>query len=115
MVGGEEEEREIDHFLGARYGDGFPTKAAEPVPLATIILLDSDGQRLAGDKFFLRQNLGVSGQVVGAEKLDIPMRDARIKPLQRARTSITTFPFKQLSCNRIQYFPEPELLRFFCR
>ncbi len=43
MVCGEEEDREINHFLGARDGDGFSPKAAEPVALTTIILLDTDG------------------------------------------------------------------------
>ncbi len=54
MVGGEEEDREIDHFLGARDGDGFASKAAEPVSLTAIVLFDTDGQRLAGDEFFGR-------------------------------------------------------------
>ncbi len=64
--------------------------------LSAIVPLDSDGQRLAGDEFFGRQNLGVSSQIIGAEILHIPMRNPRIKPLQRARTSIATFPLKQL-------------------
>ena len=115
MVSGEEKDTEIDHFFGSRDGDSFTSKAAEPVTLATVVLLDADGQVLAGDELFWRQNLGVSGQIIGAEKLHIPMRNPRIKSLQRARTSIATFPFKQLSGNRIQYFPEPEFLRFFCK
>jgi len=115
VVSGEEEEGEIDHFLGARDGDSFSPKAAEPMALTTVILLDSDSQRLAGDKFFGRQNFGVGGEIIGAEKLHVPMCNPRVKSLQRARTSIATFPFKQLSGNRIQHFPEPEFLRFFCK
>ena len=46
MVSGEEEDGEVDHFFGARDGDSFASKAAEPVPLAAIILLDTDGECL---------------------------------------------------------------------
>ena len=115
MVCGEEEDGEIDHFRGLGNDDGLSSESLEPVALTSVVLLDTDGERFAHNQLIFRQNLSIRRQLISAEKIHVPMLNPCVKSLQRARASITTFPLKQLSCNRIQHLPEPELLRFFCK
>src|SRR5215217_8731549 len=107
----QEPERRVDHVTGAR-GDLRPAaEASEVMADVAVVLLDREGQILAGEKLLRRNQAVEAFPVVGQEDTT---RDADLveeSPAGRVITP-TQLPGQGSPCHRVVGPPEPNLVFF---
>src|SRR5215213_6644306 len=110
----QEPERRVDHVTGAR-GDLRPAaEASEVMADVAVVLLDREGQILAGEKLLRRNQAVEAFPVVGQEDTT---RDADLveeSPAGRVITP-TQLPGQGSPCHRVVGPPEPNLVFFRSR
>src|SRR4051794_10969614 len=107
----QEPERRVDHVPSAR-GDLRPAaKASEVMADVAVVLLDREGQILAGEKLLRRNQAVKAFPVVGQEDT---ARDADLVEKSAAGRIITPtqLPGQGSPCHRVVGPPEPDLVFF---
>src|SRR5881397_429084 len=107
----QEPERRVDHVTGARGDLGAATKTGEIVADVAVVLLDREGQVLAGEELPRRNQPVKAFPVVGQEDTAL---DADLVEKSAAGRIITPtqLPGQGSPCHRVVGPPEPNLV--FC-
>src|SRR3954452_9823566 len=105
----QEPERRVDHVTGARGDLGAATKTGEIVADVAVVLLDREGQILAGEELLLRNQPMKAFPVVGQEDTAL---DADLVEKSAAGRIITPtqLPGQGSPCHRVKGPPEPNLV-----
>src|SRR3954463_7586957 len=107
----QEPERRVDHVTGARGDLGAATKTGEMVAGVAVVLLDREGQILAGEEL-LRRNQPVKGFPVVAQEDTALDADLVEKSAAGRIIPPTQLPAQGSPCHRIKGPPEPNLVFF---
>src|SRR3954466_7340477 len=107
----EQPERPVDHVAGARGDLGAAAEASEVVADVAVVLLDREGQVLAGEVLFLRDEPAEALPVVGDEDVAFDADLVEQSPASRVITP-TQLPGQGSPCHRIVGSPEPNLVFF---
>src|SRR5438270_9651326 len=107
----QEPERRVDHVTGARGDLGAATKTGEIVADVAVVLLDREGQVLAGEELLRRDQPVKAFPVVGQEDTAL---DADLVEKSAAGRVITPtqLPGQGSPCHRVKGPPEPNLVFF---
>src|SRR6476661_9698702 len=107
----QEPERRVDHVTGARGDLGAATKTGEIVADVAVVLLDREGQTLAGEELLRRDQPVKAFPVVGQEDTAL---DADLVEKSAAGRIITPtqLPGQGSPCHRVVGPPEPNLVFF---
>ena len=107
-------QREIDHFLD--FGDnlGLAAEAGDEVADVAVVLLDGEGQVLAGKELVFGDEAVIAVPVVG-DGLASGHADFIEKPLTCGIVTLTQNPGDSSLLHRIIRPPEPELVGLFFR
>src|SRR3954470_10330446 len=107
----QEPERRVDHVTGARGDLGTATKTGEIVADVAVVLLDREGQILAGEELLRRKQPVKAFPVVGQEDTAL---DADLVEKSAAGRIITPTPLpgQGSPCRRVKGPPEPNLVFF---
>src|SRR6476661_5367701 len=107
----QEPERRVDHVTGARGDLGAATKTGEIVADVGVVLLDREGQILAGEELLRRNQPVKAFPVVGQEDTAL---DADLVEKSAAGRVITPtqLPGQGSPCHRVVGPPEPNLVFF---
>ena len=108
----EQPERPVDHVAGARGDLGAAAEAGEVVAGLAVVLLDREGQVLAGEQLFLRNDPLETLPVVRHEDGAVDADLVEKSPAGRIITP-TQLPGQGSPCHRIEGSPEPNLDFFF--
>ena len=92
---GEEGDGGVDHALGLGDHDGAAAEAGEPVPLASMVALETMGLILADIEPPLRDGLLVGGPVVGAVETRVPALHAGKELVEGGPVTTAAFPVNQ--------------------
>ena len=105
----QEPERRVDHVTGARGDLGAATKTGEIVADVAVVLLDREGQILAGEELLRRNQPVKAFPVVGQEDTAL---DADLVEKSAAGRIITPtqLPGQGSPCHRIVGSPDPNLV-----
>src|SRR5690348_3959655 len=107
----QEPERRVDHVTGARGDLGAATKTGKIVADIAVVLLDREGQILAGERSHRRDQPVKAFPVVGQEDTAL---DADLVEKSAAGRVITParLPGQGSPCHRVIGPPEPNLVFF---
>src|SRR3954462_1866465 len=107
----QEPERRVDHVSGARGDLRAATKTGEIVADVAVVLLDREGQILAGEELLRRNQPVKAFPVVGQEDT---AREADLVEKSAAGRIITPtqLPGQGSPCHRVKGPPEPDLVFF---
>src|SRR3954454_1984734 len=105
----EQPERPVDHVAGARGDLGAATEAGEVVADVAVVLLDREGQVLAGEELLLRDQPVEALPVVGQEDVALDADPLEKSPAGRVITP-TQLPGQGSPCHRVEGPPEPNLV-----
>src|SRR5215216_1276463 len=94
---GEEGDGGVDHALGLGDHDGAAAEAGEPVPLASMVALETMGLILTDIEPPLRDGLLVGGPVIGAVETRVPALHAAKEPFESGRVTTAALPVNQLA------------------
>src|SRR3982750_3482916 len=110
----QEPERRVDHVSGARGDLRAATKTGEIVADVAVVLLDREGQILAGEELLRRNQPVEAFPVVGQEDTAL---DADLVEKSAAGRVITPtqLPGQGSPCHRVKGPPEPNLVFFHLR
>src|SRR4051794_23355745 len=105
----QEPERRVDHVSGARGDLRAATKTGEIVADVAVVLLDREGQILAGEELLRRNQPVKAFPVVGQEDTAL---DADLVEKSAAGRIITPtqLPGQGSACHRVKGPPEPKLV-----
>src|SRR6059036_2967209 len=105
----QEPERRVDHVTGARGNLGAATKTGKIVADVAVVLLDREGQILAGEELLRRNQPVKAFPVVGQEDTAL---DADLVEKSAAGRIITPtqLPGQGSPCHRVKGPPEPNLV-----
>ena len=105
----QEPERRVDHVTGARGDLGAATKTGQIVADVAVVLLDREGQILAGEELLRRNQPVKAFPVVGQEDTAL---DADLVEKSAAGRIITPtqLPGQGSPCHRVKGPPEPNLV-----
>src|SRR6476646_2307591 len=108
----QEPERRVDHVTGARGDLGAATKTGEIVADVAVVLLDREGQVLAGEELLRRNQPVKAFPVVGQEDTAL---DADLVEKSAAGRVITPtqLPGQGSPCHRVEGPPQPNLVRSY--
>src|SRR4051794_12304953 len=107
----QEPERRVDHVTGAR-GDLRPaTKTRKIMANVAVVLLDREGQILAGEELLCRNQAVEAFPVVGQEDTTRDADPVEKSPAGRVITP-TQLPGQGSPCHRVVGPPEPNLVFF---
>src|SRR3954449_2268513 len=107
----QEPERRVDHVPSAR-GDLRPAaKASEVMADVAVVLLDREGQVLAGEELLRRNQPVEAFPVVGQEDTALEADLVEKSPTGRVITP-TQLPGQGSPCHRVKGPPEPNLVFF---
>src|SRR5919112_5847807 len=104
---GEQGHAPVDHRAGSRYHDGAATARCHPVPLATIVALQSDTFILAHVMPSDWQDIVIDDIVIRTVKPRLPAFQTSEQPSKRRFITPTTFPVDQLILFPIVRLPDP--------
>src|SRR3954447_21067230 len=107
----QEPERRVDHVTGARGDLGAATKTGEIVADVAVVLLDREGQILAGEELLRRDQPVEAFPVVGQEDTALDADLVEKSPAGRIITP-TQLPGQGSPCHRVVGPPEPNLVFF---
>src|SRR3982751_2484393 len=107
----QEPERRVDHVTGARGDLGAATKTGQIVADCAVVLLDREGQILAGEELLLRNQPMKAFPVVGQEDTALDADLLEKSPAGRIITP-TQLPGQGSPCHRVEGPPEPNLVFF---
>src|SRR5215211_7941002 len=107
----EQPEGAIDHVPGARGDLRAAAEAGEVVADLAVVLLDREGQVLAGEKLFLRNDPMEAFPVVRHEDVALDPDLVEKSPAGRVITP-TQLPGQGSPCHRVVGPPEPNLVFF---
>src|SRR3954449_2784692 len=108
----QEPERPVDHVAGARGDLGAAAEAGEVVADVAVVLLDREGQVLAGEQLLLRDQPVEALPVVGQEDVALDADPLEQSPAGRVITP-TQLPGRGSPCHRVKGPPEPNLVRSY--
>src|SRR3954447_7974004 len=103
--------RRVDHVTGARGDLGTATKTGKIVADVAVVLLDREGQILACEVLFLRDQPVKAFPVVGQEDTALDADIVEKSPAGRVITP-TQLPGQGSPCHRIKGPPDPNLVFF---
>src|SRR5947199_10107767 len=107
----QEPERRADHVTGARGDLRAATKTGEVVADVAVVLLDREGQILAGEELLRRNQPVEAVPVVGQEDTPLDADLVEKSPAGRVITP-TQLPGQGSPCHRVVGPPEPNLVSF---
>src|SRR3954462_11346464 len=107
----QEPERPVDHVTGTRGDLGAAAEAGEVVADVAVVLLDREGQVLAGEVLLLRDQPAEALPVVGQEDVALDADPLEKSPAGRVITP-TQLPGQGSPCHRVKGPPEPNLVFF---
>src|SRR3954447_13923242 len=107
----QEPERRVDHVTGARGDLGAATKTGKIVADVAVVLLDREGQILAGEEVVRRNQPGEAFPVVGQENTALEADLVEQAAAGRIITP-TQLPGQGSPCHRVKGPPEPNLVFF---
>src|SRR5512135_1317024 len=110
-VVGEEAQGFIDHVPGARGDLGAAAEASEIVADIAVVLLDGEGQVLAGEELIVGDEAMEAFPVIGQEDVAFDA-DLVEKPLDGVIITPTQLPGQGSPCHRIIGPPDPNLVFF---
>src|SRR5437764_15152724 len=105
----QEPERRVDHVTGARGNLGAATKTGKIVADVAVVLLDREGQVLAGEELLLRDQPVEALPVVGQKDIALDADLLEKSPAGRVITP-TQLPGQGSPCHRVKGPPEPNLV-----
>src|SRR5215216_2776906 len=105
----EQSERAIDHVAGARGHLGAAAEAGEVMTDVAVVLLDREGQVLAGEVPLLRDEPVVALPVIGQEDVALDADPVEKSPAGRVITP-TQLPGQGSPCHRVKGPPDPNLV-----
>src|ERR671912_1180213 len=108
----EQPERPVDHVAGARGDLGAAAEAGEVMADLAVVLLDREGQVLAGEQLPLRDQPVEALPIVGEKDVPLDADLVEKSPAGRIITP-TQLPGQGSPCHRVVGPPEPNLV--FCR
>src|SRR5215204_6931127 len=110
----EQPERAIDHVAGARGHLGAAAEAGEVMTDVAVVLLNAEGQVLAGEVLLVRDQPAVALPVIGQE--DVALDADLVEQASAGRIiTPTQLPGQGSPCHRIIGAPEPNLFFFHRR
>src|SRR3954466_14023263 len=105
----EQPERPVDHVAGARGDLGAAAEAGEMMADVAVVLLDREGQVLAGEQLSLRDQPVEAFPIVGQE--DVPLDADPVEKASAGRiVTPTQLPGQGSPCHRIKGPPEPNFV-----
>src|SRR3954463_15336604 len=107
----QEPERRVDHVSGARGDLRAATKTGEIVADVAVVLLDREGQILAGEELLRRDQPEEAFPGVGQEDWALDAALVEKSPAGRVTTP-TQLPGQGSPCHRVVGPPEPNLAFF---
>src|SRR3954470_2550392 len=107
----QEPESPVDHVPRTRGDLGAAAEAGEVVADVAVVLLDREGQVLAGEVLFLRDEPAEALPVVGDEDVAFDADLVEQSPASRVITP-TQLPGQGSPCHRVEGSPEPNLVFF---
>src|SRR5690242_3277028 len=107
----QEPERRVDHVTGARGDLGAATKTGQIVADVAVVLLDREGQILAGEEL-LRRNQPVKAFPVAGQEDTALDADLVEKSAAGRIITPTQLPGQGSPCHRVKGPPEPNLVFF---
>src|SRR5215208_6734198 len=110
----EQPERPVDHVAGARGDLGAAAEAGEVMADLAAVLLDPEGQVLAGEQLPLRDQPVEALPFVGQEDVALDPDLVEKSPAGRVITP-TQLPGQGSPCHRVVGPPEPDLVFFHSR
>src|SRR5215203_5067102 len=105
----EQPERPVDHVAGARGDLRAAAEAGEMMAGVAVVLLDREGQVLAGEVPLLRDQAVEALPIVGDEDVPLDADPVEKSPAGRVITP-TQLPGQGSPCHRIVGLPEPNLV-----
>src|SRR3954449_6942678 len=105
----QEPERRVDHVTGARGDLRAATKTGEIVADVAVVLLDREGQVLAGEQLLRRDQPVEALPVVGQKDIALNADLVEQSPAGRVITP-TQLPGQGSPCHRIVGSPDPNLV-----
>src|ERR671921_677798 len=105
----EEPERPVDHVPGARGDLGAAAEAGEVMADLAVVLLDREGQALAGEQLPLRDQPVEALPIVGQEDVTLDADPGEKSSTGRIITP-TQLPGQGSPCHRVVGPPEPNLV-----
>src|SRR4051812_18394783 len=105
----QEPERRVDHVTGARGDLGAATKTGKIVANVAVVLLDREGQVLAGEELLRRNQPVKAFPVVGQEDTALEADLVEKSAAGRIITP-TQLPGQGSPCHRVEGPPEPNLV-----
>lgn len=111
MQMGEQGHAPVDHRAGLRHNNGAAAARCHPVPLATVVALQSNTLILAHVMPSDRQDIVIDDVVIRAVEPRLPTFQTSEQPSKRFFITTAAFPIDQPILFPIVCFPDPDTVR----